>query len=76
MGSGGQESLGTDHGIKLGLQDLDRDLEIVLQVLGEMHGRHPALPDLALDAVAIGDHLEPCTGRITVRAAARAPRVP
>ena len=48
------EPLGAEHGGEFGLQHLERDLALVLEVLGEIHGRHAALPELALDAVAIG----------------------
>ena len=49
------EPLGAEHGGELRLQHLDRDLAIVLQVLGEIDRRHAALAELALDAVAIGE---------------------
>ena len=38
-----------------GLQHLERDFAIVLQVVREVHGRHAAVPELALDAVAVGE---------------------
>ena len=47
------ESLGAKHGGELGLQHLERDLALVLDVLGEIDRGHPALPKLTLDAVAI-----------------------
>ena len=50
-----QESLGADHGRQLRPQHLDRDLAIVLEVLGEVHRRHAALAQLPLDAVAVGE---------------------
>ena len=56
----GQEPLGADHGGELGTQHLERDLAVVPQVLGEVHRRHAAGADLALDAVAVGEGgLEP-----------------
>jgi hypothetical protein len=48
----GEESLGPHHGGELGLQDLERDLALVLEVVGEVDGRHAALAELALDTVA------------------------
>jgi hypothetical protein len=39
---------------QLGFQDLDRDLAVVLQVLGEVDRGHAALAQLALEAVAVG----------------------
>jgi hypothetical protein len=50
-----QEPLGTDHRGKLGTQHLDRDLPVVLEVLGEVDRRHAALAQLALDRIAIGE---------------------
>src|SRR5437763_13478905 len=49
------ESLGSEHRRQLGLEHLDRDLAIVLEVVGEIDRRHAALAQLALDAVAIGE---------------------
>ena len=49
-----EEPLGADHGGELGPQHLDRDLAVVLEVLGEVDGGHAALAELALDAVAVG----------------------
>ena len=49
------EPLGAEHGGELGLQDLERDLAVVLEVLGEVDGGHAALAELALDAVAVGE---------------------
>ena len=50
-----EEPLGADHRRELRPQHLDRDLAVVLQVLGEIHRRHAALPQLPLDAVAVGE---------------------
>ena len=36
-----------------GRRTLTRHLALVLQVLGEVHGGHAALPELALEAVAV-----------------------
>ena len=46
------EPLGAERGRKLRAEDLHRYLSVVLQVLGEVHRGHAALPELALDAVA------------------------
>jgi hypothetical protein len=48
----GQKALGSDDGGQLGLQDLEGDLALVLEVLGQVNRSHPALTDLAIDAVA------------------------
>src|SRR5690349_25087421 len=50
----GEEPVGTDNGGKLGAQDLDGDFPVVPQVLGEIDGGHPALPELAVDGIAAG----------------------
>jgi hypothetical protein len=52
-----QESLGTECGGDLGVQDLERDGTIVLQVPGEEHGPCPPAPDVAVDPVAVGQRL-------------------
>jgi hypothetical protein len=48
-----QEPLGADHRGQLGAEHLDGDLAIVLEVLGEVDGCHPALTELPLDPVAV-----------------------
>ena len=53
-----QESLLHDRGGQLGVQHLDRDLAAVLEVLGEIDGRHAAASDLAIDPVPVGQR--PC----------------
>src|SRR6185503_11091529 len=42
----------------LGLQHLERDLAVVLELAREVDGTHPAGADLALNHVAIGEHRE------------------
>ncbi|MFV2074208.1 MAG: hypothetical protein ACC742_16395 [Thermoanaerobaculales bacterium] len=49
----GQEALGTDHPRQLGLEDLDGDLAVVLQVFREVDGGHAARTDLLVDGIAI-----------------------
>ena len=51
----GQESLGTERRAKVGVQDLDGDVALVLEIMREIHCGHPAGPDFALDAIAVGD---------------------
>ncbi len=51
----GQEPLGADRGGEFGAQHLERDVAVVLEVVGEVDGGHAALPELALDAVAVGE---------------------
>jgi hypothetical protein len=47
-----EETVGSDHRGQRGLEHLHRDLAPVLQIGGEIHGRHAALAQLALDAIA------------------------
>jgi len=47
------EAVATEDGGQLGLEDLDRDLAVVLQVFGEVDRGHAARADLMLDAVAV-----------------------
>ena len=51
----GEEALGADDGGELGPQHLDRDLAVVLEVVGEVDRGHAALAQLALKAVAVGE---------------------
>ena len=48
----GQEPLGTDDRCEFRLQDLECDLPLVLDVFGEIDGRHPPFTELGLDPVA------------------------
>jgi hypothetical protein len=50
-----EEPLGADHGGQFRPQHLERDLAVVLDVVRQVHRRHAALAQLALDDVAIGD---------------------
>ena len=49
------EPVGPDHRGQLGAQDLDRDLAVVLEIVGEVDRGHAALAQLPLDAVAVGE---------------------
>ena len=57
-----QEALGPIAAASSGLQDLDRDRAVVLEVAGEVDGRHAAAADLALDSVATGKRLRQAIG--------------
>ena len=48
-----QEPIAPDQGGEFRPQDLDRDLAIVLQVLGHEDGSHATLSQLPLDVVAV-----------------------
>ena len=45
-------TFGTDDGSQFGLQDLERDLALVLDVLAQISGGHAAFTERGLDAVA------------------------
>ncbi len=49
-----EEPLAAQHSRKLWLEHLDRDLAVVLEVLGQVDRRHAALAELALDPVVVG----------------------
>ena len=51
----GEESGAADHRRELRFQHFDRDLAVVLQVVGEIHRGHSAGAEFALDAVAVSE---------------------
>ncbi len=64
-----QEPLATQGRPEIGMQHLDSDLAVMAEIVGEVHRRHAALSELALDPVAVrerrgeplgGGHLPPC----------------
>ena len=55
-----EEALATEHRGELRTQDLERDLPVVLHVLGEVDGGHAAAPELALEGVAITEDVGQC----------------
>ena len=50
----GEEAVAADDGTELGVEDLDGDLAVVLQVLGEVDGGHAALAELTVETVTVG----------------------
>ena len=50
-----QEPVPAEGGAQIGMQDLDGDVAVVLDVVGEVYGRHPAGAKFALDRVAAGE---------------------
>ena len=55
-----QEPVGPQGSRQLRPQDLHRHGSVVLEILGQQHGRHASAAELALDDVALGDRrLEP-----------------
>src|SRR3954470_1491960 len=57
-----EEPLGPERGGQLGAQHLEGDLPVVLTVESEVDGRHAALAQLALDAVALVERLVQLAG--------------
>ena len=47
-----EEAVGPERHGQLGVQHLERDRAVVLEVAGEEDGRHPAAAELALEGVA------------------------
>jgi hypothetical protein len=47
-----KEALGAERSGELGVEDLERDRAVVLQVLGEENRGHPPTPELPLQSVA------------------------
>ncbi len=58
------EPVRSQGGRELGPEDLDRDLAFVLQVLGQIHGGHAALTELALEAVSVGESVSEAGGKL------------
>ena len=50
----------------LGAQNLDGDVALVSRVAREIDGRHPAMPELALDRVSIAEGIPTLTARVGV----------
>ena len=46
------EALGAERGGQLGVEHLERDRAVVLEVLGQVDRGHAAAPELALERVA------------------------
>jgi hypothetical protein len=47
-----EKSFRADRSGELGIQKLERDWTAVSKILGEVHGRHSASANLAIDAVS------------------------
>jgi hypothetical protein len=50
-----QESLSAEHRGEFRLEQLERDVPLVLDVLAQIDRRHAAFAELALDVVAAGE---------------------
>ena len=53
----GEEPLGAERGGEILMQDFDGDAALVFEIAREVDGGHPALPELPLDAVAVGERI-------------------
>ena len=54
------EALRTQRRGKIGIEHLERDAPLMLRIPRQVHGRHPAAAQLALDRVGVADRrLEP-----------------
>jgi len=49
------EPLGAEHGGEFGLEDLDCDLAVVLDVGRQLHRGHAPRPMFALEAITVGE---------------------
>lgn len=49
------EAVGAEHRGKFRLEELQRDLAIVLEIVAEIDGRHAALAEVALDPISAGE---------------------
>ena len=47
----GEKAFGADDRCQFGLQHLERHTPVVLQILGQVDGRHASFTELSLDAV-------------------------
>ena len=50
-----QEPVGAERGPEIGMQHLDGDVALVLEIVREVDGGHPAGTEFAVDAVAVPD---------------------
>ncbi|CAN5760637.1 hypothetical protein BH23GEM3_BH23GEM3_00480 [soil metagenome] len=50
-----QEAVGAEHSGEFGPQHLQRNLAVVLQILGKIDGGHTAFAESTLDAVSVGE---------------------
>ncbi len=63
-----EESLGAECLAQIGMQDLDGDITVVLDVVREIDRGHAALAQFAFDAVAIGQCFRQTDERVGHRA--------
>ena len=49
-----EEPLGAQAGGHFGMENLERDRPVVLEIAGEVNRRHPSAADFALEPITIG----------------------
>ena len=69
-----EEPVGAHQGGEVRVQHLDRDLAIVLEVVGQIDRGHPAGTQLALDAVAAGEGAAASRADVSITASSPSPR--
>lgn len=50
-----EEPIGAEHGAELGVEELDRHMSLVPDIIREIDGRHAAGANLAFDRVPVGE---------------------
>ena len=50
-----QEAIDPEHGGEFGAQHLHGDVTVVLEIPGEVHGRHAAGAELAINGIVLGE---------------------
>ena len=65
----GQEPLAPERRAEVRVEDLDGDVAIVLEVVREIHGRHPARAELSLDPISGGEGVRQARGDVAHGAA-------
>ena len=50
-----QEPLATQRGAEIRMKDLDGDFAVMLEIVREIHRRHSARAEFAIDAIPVGE---------------------
>ena len=66
----GEKPLGADDGGQLGAQHLEGDVAVMTEIFGQIDRGHAALPQLTLQAIAIGQ----CRDESRIQVQSPAPR--
>jgi ribosomal protein S1 len=62
-----KKALAAERFGEIGMQQFDRDFPIVLEIVGQVDGGHPARAKPAVEAIAIGERFDHCNGASTWR---------